>query len=323
MPSPLEATVSEANLPVVDISKFPTDFDAEELNQLQYHPELVKVREACKEWGFFQLVNHGIPVDLVEMADNVSRNLLSMPTEVKDKACSGTSLDTYYRRQNFETFYVRNATNPGSYEQMCAKMYPEKNPILCETFSTYALCVSKLAQKITKIILASLGLDSKAFYRYQFEKSAAVLRINGYKPANMSSEEEKILSHTDMGCLTILYQDDVGGLQIRSQEGEWFNIKPLSNAFVINLGDSFKAWSNGRYRSADHRVVCRGCRYRISIAFFTAFPEDMEIWAPEELVDENNPRRYKPFIYSHFRDEAVRNKEGKEKAAALERFAGI
>ncbi|GLJ41158.1 hypothetical protein SUGI_0852290 [Cryptomeria japonica] len=202
-------------------------------------------------------------------------------------------------------------------------MYPEKNPILCETFTTYALCVSKLAQKITKIILASLGLDSKAFYRYQFEKSAAVLRINGYKPANMSSEEEKILSHTDMGCLTILYQDDVGGLQIRSQEGEWFNIKPLSNAFVINLGDSFKAWSNGRYRSADHRVVCRGCRYRISIAFFTAFPEDMEIWAPEELVDDNNPRRYKPFIYSHFRDEAVRNKEGKEKAAALERFAGI
>ncbi|GLJ41164.1 hypothetical protein SUGI_0852350 [Cryptomeria japonica] len=323
MPLPLEATVSEANLPVVDISKFPRDVDAEELNHLGYHPELVKVRESCKEWGFFQLVNHGIPVDLVEMAENVSRNLLSMPTEVKDKASSGKAVSTYYRRKNFESFLVRDATNPGSFEQVCAKMYPERKPILCETLSTYAMSVSKLAQKITKIILASLGLDFKAFYCYQFKKCASVLRINGYSPAYMSTEGEVILSHTDLGCLTILYQDDVGGLQIRSQEGEWFNVKPLPYAFVINLGDSFKAWCNGRYRSADHRVVSKSCRYRISIAFFSAFPEDMEIWAPEELVDDDNPRRYKRFIYSHFRDEAVSSKGDKAKATVLERFAVI
>ncbi|GLJ41168.1 hypothetical protein SUGI_0852400 [Cryptomeria japonica] len=121
----------------------------------------------------------------------------------------------------------------------------------------------------------------------------------------------------------ILYQDDVGGLQIRSKEGKWFNVKPLSHSFVINLGDSLKAWSNGRYHSADHRVVCKGWIDRMSIAFFISFPMETEIWAPEELVDKDNPRRYKPFIFSQFRREITTNIDDREKATALERFGGI
>ncbi|GLJ41140.1 hypothetical protein SUGI_0852110 [Cryptomeria japonica] len=98
MPIPIEATVSEINLPVIDISKFPLDFDSEELNHLEHHPELAKFRLACKEWGIFHLVNHGIPVDILDKAENVSRYLLSIPTEVKDKALSSVPFDTYYRK---------------------------------------------------------------------------------------------------------------------------------------------------------------------------------------------------------------------------------
>ncbi|KAH9301995.1 hypothetical protein KI387_013578, partial [Taxus chinensis] len=62
-------------------------------------------------------------------------------------------------------------------------------------------------------------------------------------------------AHTDLGCVTILYQDDVGGLQIRTKQGNWIDTKPLSGSFVVNLGDCSQMWSNCRYRSSEHRVV--------------------------------------------------------------------
>ncbi|GLJ41139.1 hypothetical protein SUGI_0852100 [Cryptomeria japonica] len=190
--------------------------------------------------------------------------------------------------------------------------------------ATYSLYVADLAKKLAKLIVSSLGLDVKAFYHSQFEKYYSVVRLNGYSAKNMSIGEWALLSHTDLGCLTILYQDDVGGLQARSKEGEWFDVKPFPHQFVIKLGDSLKAWTNGRYHSPEHRVVYKGCKDRISIAFFTSFPEEKEIWAPEELVDENNPRRYKPFTYSHFWDSsAIKNKNDKDKATLLDRFAGM
>ncbi|GLJ41175.1 hypothetical protein SUGI_0852480 [Cryptomeria japonica] len=180
---------------------------------------------------------------------------------------------------------------------------------------TYDLCVSNLAQQITKIIIASLGLDAKALS--QLEKRISKLRLNGYSSHQKSIGEETLGSHAHTGCLTILYQDDVGGLEIRSQEGKWLNVKPLSHSFVVN------AWSNSRYRSAEHRVVCKGWIARMFIAFFTSFPMETEIWAPEELVDNDNPRRYKPFLLSQFVHGIRTNQEDREKATALERFGGI
>lgn len=106
--------------------------------------------------------------------------------------------------------------------------------------ATYASYVSELGQRITKLILASLGLDAQVFSSHYFDKCTIALRINGYTPEEMSIEDEAVLSHTDTGCLTVLYQDDVGGLQIRSREGKWFNVKPLSDSFVVNVGDSLK-----------------------------------------------------------------------------------
>ncbi|GLJ41142.1 hypothetical protein SUGI_0852130 [Cryptomeria japonica] len=226
MPLPLEATVSDVVLPVVDISKLPRNLNAQELNQLRYHPDLAKLGEASKEWGFFQLVNHGIPVDLLQKAENGSRSLLSMPTEVKEKASFGKPLVTDYRKQNYEYFHIRDSTSPAK--------------------------------------------------RWQ-----------------------------------------------RTLRGVWLNVKPLSHSFVVNLGDSIKAWTNSRYRSAEHRVVCKGWRDRMSIALFSYFPQETEIWAPEELVEDNNPRRYKPFILSHLMREKMSNREYNAATRALERFASI
>ncbi|KAH9319378.1 hypothetical protein KI387_021147, partial [Taxus chinensis] len=196
-----------------------------------------------------------------------------------------------------------------------------------ETIGTYTLAMADLQRKMSKIILASLGLDVKTFYHSDFEECTAYMRINHYWSDGKSTDEEAALfAHTDITCFTILYQDDEGGLQIRSDEGKWFNVKPVSNSFIVNVGDSLKAWSNGRYRSAEHRVVYKGWRDRISVPWFAHFPYDKEIWAPAELVDDEiHPRRYRPFTFSQFRRDFLLNLLSKQKnpVTFVESYAGI
>ncbi|XP_057847399.2 2-oxoglutarate-dependent dioxygenase DAO-like [Cryptomeria japonica] len=271
MPLPLEATVSDVVLPVVDISKLPRNLNAQELNQLRYHPDLAKLGEASKEWGFFQLVNHGIPVDLLQKAENGSRSLLSMPTEVKEKASFGKPLVTDYRKQNYEYFHIRDSTSPGSFEQI-------------EAMAAYASCVSDLAQKIIKVILASLGLDAQLFIGKHAHRRGGV-----HPPYRFG------VHHNSLPRWCGRSSDLISGGRV--------------------------AWTNSRYRSAEHRVVCKGWRDRMSIALFSYFPQETEIWAPEELVEDNNPRRYKPFILSHLMREKMSNREYNAATRALERFA--
>ncbi|GLJ41151.1 hypothetical protein SUGI_0852220 [Cryptomeria japonica] len=88
--------VSQVDLPVIDFSKFPQDLDGEELSHPQDFPMLARLREACTEWGFFRLVNHGISVELLDKVQNVNRDLFSMPNEFKDRATTSSPLDSYY-----------------------------------------------------------------------------------------------------------------------------------------------------------------------------------------------------------------------------------
>ncbi|GLJ41190.1 hypothetical protein SUGI_0852710 [Cryptomeria japonica] len=238
----------EDGLPVIDISQFPKEIEGD---HLQYLPEVVKLREACEEWGFFRLVNHGASQDLLQKVICVSQDLVSMPMQVKNRITTC----------NPSKSYGRNAGNSN----------------FCEAMGTFSLFLSDLAKRILKLILVSLGLDSEAFYHSDFEK---------YR-----------------GCLTILHTDEEEGFEVRSKEGRWINVKPSPNSLIVNLGISLKAWSNGRFRCAVPRVICKGWQNRLAVPLFLSFADDARISAPEELVNENNARRYKPFIFCELQSE--------------------
>ncbi|KAH9326553.1 hypothetical protein KI387_006731, partial [Taxus chinensis] len=196
-----------------------------------------------------------------------------------------------------------------------------------EAIRKYIAYVADLATKISKMLIASLGLDVDAFYHSDFENWKSHMRINNYYSSDgrMSMEEEFPSAHTDIGLFTILYQGNEGGLQVRSKEGKWLNVKPLPHSFVINVADCFKAWSNGRYHSAEHRVVYKGWENRISLPYFVQFPPDKQILAPEELVDDDHPRRYRPFTFSHFKTEFYKdlNPKVKQPAVFIDTYAAI
>ncbi|KAH9325098.1 hypothetical protein KI387_005276, partial [Taxus chinensis] len=235
--------MTEIDLPLIDISQF-AGVESEG-DGFQYHPEVAKVREACKEWGFFRVVNHGIPPDLLQKVESVSRDLLSMPVEVKDRVTTSNPLQSYARSPDQDFFCLEDMPNPDLLQKLAQKIWPEEgNPEFCEAIGRYSSLLSDLAAKITKIIIASLGLDANKFYKSDFEKCQATLHIHGYSSHAKCTGDEALQSHSDAGGVTILYNDETEGLQVRSKQGKWFNVNPKPGSFIVNLGDCFKVWSN-------------------------------------------------------------------------------
>ncbi|XP_022141255.1 gibberellin 20-oxidase-like protein isoform X2 [Momordica charantia] len=150
-------------------------------------------------------------------------------------------------------------------------------------------------------------------------------RINNYSPRDSNEEVEGLGKHTDISCVTILFQDKLGGLQMRSKGGEWMDIRPCENALVVNIGDFMQAWSNERLRSAEHRVVLRQNVKRFSMAFFWSYVDDEEIYAPSEVVGEGNVRLYRTFSTKEYRMFRATGARGTyEKVGAnVKEFAGI
>ncbi|KAF3685860.1 putative beta-amylase 2, chloroplastic-like [Capsicum annuum] len=102
---------------------------------------------------------------------------------------------------------------------------------------------------------------------------------------------------TDMSYITIVYQDELGGLQVRSKDGQWVDILPCEGTFVVNIGDMLQAWSNDKLRSSEHRVILKKPVSCFSLVFFCCFENEKVILAPDEVVGEENSRIYKPFVF--------------------------
>ncbi|KAH9288974.1 hypothetical protein KI387_033091, partial [Taxus chinensis] len=226
--------MSEFNLPQIDISQFQQGIQGD---HIQYHAELAKLREACKEWGVFRVVNHGITPELVQEVVSVTQDLLSMPAEVKDRVTTSNPTESYVRSPEFEMFYLLGMTNPDSIQEIALKIWPEGNKNFCDAIGKFSLLLSDLWTKIIKSILASLGLDATKFYQSDFEKCKANFQINGYSSHGKCMGDVVFPSHADVECLTILYNDEHAGLQFRSKQGKWFSIKPQPDSFVVNIGD--------------------------------------------------------------------------------------
>lgn len=184
----------------------------------------------------------------------------------------------------------------------------------------------RLSKSILEMILIILGPNLQMKFISEFKNCHGYLRLNNYSAPECIQEQEVegLGMHTDMSCITLVYQDESGSLQVRSKEGKWMDINLCEDALVVNIGDLMQAWSNGKCRSSEHRVVLRRRANRFSIAFFWCFEDDKVIFAPEEVVDEGDSRLYKPFIcldYLRFRESSEKGKFEKV-GFTVKHFAG-
>ncbi|KAG5249149.1 gibberellin beta-dioxygenase [Salix suchowensis] len=276
---------------------------------------------ACNEWGFFHIINHGVSKDVYRKLHSLSTSIFSLPYDSKIKLGPSSLVKTYtphfIASPFFESLRVSGPDFFASAQSSTAFLPDHPNPDeFSEAVKEYGTEMSELSRRIVKAVLMSMGEDSaEKFYESDFNNCHGYLRINSYSPPGSSTvdgkEVEGLGMHTDMSCVTIVCQDEIGGLQVRSREGKWMDINPRADTLVVNVGDLMHAWSNGRLRSSEHRVVLKRNASRFSVAFFWCFEDEKVISAPDEVVGEGGARIYTPFVcreYLKFRESSERGK---------------
>jgi isopenicillin N synthase-like dioxygenase len=305
-------------IPVIDISALDRRGAGEGLSDV-----VDQVSAACRDWGFFQVVNHGVRGDLIEAVWAEARSFFSLPRE--EKLGIGRTAENprgYYDRELtknvrdlkevFDFGYIAHPELPDDHpENRAAVDGSNQWPTSLETFRPtmveYFGACEGLGQRIFEAFCLGLGLPRDYLQRH-FERHTSFVRLNYYPLEDPLAPEDSagvtelgdlaLGHHTDAGALTILLQDDVGGLQVFDGE-DWLDVDPVEGAFVINIGDMTQVWSNDRYKAALHRVRPMKSRARLSVPFFYNPSYDTDC-APLPAVGAEEPR-YRPVNWGEFR----------------------
>ncbi|KAK4589392.1 hypothetical protein RGQ29_020104 [Quercus rubra] len=222
--------------------------------------ELEKLHHACKHWGFFQLINHGVSISLLENVKLGIQEFFNLPMEEKKKFSQQTG-DIEGFGQAFvvseeqkldwaDLFYM--ITLPVHLRK--PHLFPKLPLPFRDTLEAYSLDLKALAMKILNLMAKALKMEAVDM-KVLFEEGHQAMRMNYYPPCPQPELAIGLNAHSDAVGLTILLQiNEMEGLQIR-QNGMWIPVKPLQNAFVVNIGDILEIVTNGIYRSIEHRAT--------------------------------------------------------------------
>ncbi|KAK7400846.1 hypothetical protein VNO78_12154 [Psophocarpus tetragonolobus] len=309
--SPIQAE----GIPTIDLSPI-TNHTVSDPSSIEV---LVKeIGSACKEWGFFQVINHGVPLTLRQNIEKASRLFFAQSLEEKKKVSRDEmSPSGYYDTEHTKNvrdwkevfdFQVKDPTLvPLNYDDhddrvsYWTNQFPEYPPNFREIIEEYVQEVEELSFKLMQLIAMSLGLDAKRFEEFFMKDQTSFIRLNHYPPCPYPHLALGVGRHKDAGALTILAQDEVGGLEVkRKAEQEWILVKPTPDAYIINVGDIIQVWSNDLYESVEHRVMVNSEKERFSIPFFF-FPAHYTVVKPlEELTNKQTPAKYMPYNWGKF-----------------------
>ncbi|MCL7039597.1 hypothetical protein MKW94_025127 [Papaver nudicaule] len=280
------ASKTEATVPVIDLQ-----------NLLSADPELEleRLHSACKEWGFFQVVNHGVDNLLLEKVKSEVEGFLTLPVNDKKKyegADEGFGqqfvLSEEQKLDWGDLFYM--VTRPLYLRK--PHLFPKLPLPLRETMESYTSEVSKLALTLLEMMGKALSIEAGVMAEV-FEGGMQAIRMNYYPPCPQPDLVMGVTPHSDFGGLTILLQlNEVEGLQIRNK-GEWVTVKPLHNSFIANVGDVTEILTNGLYHSVEHRATINSTKERLSVATFHYPKLDSEIGPLPSMITPKTPALFR------------------------------
>ncbi|MEO7404292.1 MAG: 2OG-Fe(II) oxygenase family protein, partial [Burkholderiales bacterium] len=199
-----------------------------------------------------------------------------------------------------------------------ANQWPADLPGFRAAMLDYLSAVTALSLEMVSLFATSLDLSARHFDP-MFEQSSCHLRLVRYPPhpADAPLDQYGAGTHTDWGAITLLAQDDAGGLQVRNVDDRWIDAEPMPGAFIVNIGDLMARWTNDYYRSSFHRVRNnRAGRDRYSMAFFHAPDPQARIACLPTCASADNPPRYETCTAIEHMMQMVERTYGKGQVAA-------
>ncbi len=293
-------------IPTIDIRNLPDGYEAMRL-----------LDDACKDWGFFQIVGHGIDQALRQETFRQMDEFFSLPI--------GEKRSIIRTADNAWGFFDRELTkNVRDWKEIfdvgppetrgplagAEPQWPESLPGFEPTLRAFTDACERIARHLLSSIATILGTAPADLYRAFEPEHSSFLRLNYYPlcadpatPESPTVPEQGHLGishHTDAGALTVLMQSPVAGLQVE-RRNHWYLVEPRDDALIVNIGDIVQVWSNDRYKAPLHRVVVGSRSERYSAAFFFNPSYDANYSPLLSVCDENNPPLYDPINWGEFR----------------------
>nr|O48882.1 RecName: Full=1-aminocyclopropane-1-carboxylate oxidase 2; Short=ACC oxidase 2; AltName: Full=Ethylene-forming enzyme; Short=EFE [Malus domestica]AAB94031.1 1-aminocyclopropane-1-carboxylate oxidase [Malus domestica] len=283
-----------ATFPVVDMDL---------INGEERAATLEKINDACENWGFFELVNHGISTELLDTVEKMNKDHYKKTMEqrfkemVAAKGLEAVQSEIHYLDWE-STFFLRHLPSSNISE------IPDLEEDYRKTMKEFAVELEKLAEKLLDLLCENLGLEKgylkKAFYGSKGPNFGT--KVSNYPPCPKPDLIKGLRAHTDAGGIILLFQDDkVSGLQLL-KDGEWMDVPPVHHSIVINLGDQIEVITNGKYKSIMHRVIAQSDGTRMSIASFYNPGDDAFISPAPALLEEKSEvsPTYPKFLFDDY-----------------------
>ncbi|CAL5337999.1 unnamed protein product [Camellia sinensis] len=315
-PTPIRSEkIKEVELPIIDLSA-----ERSEVSKL--------IVKACEELGFFKVINHGVPEDVIARMEEESFLFFSKSGSEKQRA--GPANPYGYGSKNIgfngdtgEVEYLILNTNFLSISQRSNAISNDPIKFSCAV-RDYVEAVRIVACEILELMAEGLWVpDASVFSKLirDVDEDDSLFRLNHYPPLlltdsfqdsdtspssfhhHLHNHKIGFGEHSDPQILTILRSNDVSGLQISPQQGLWLPVSPYpTTAFCVNVGDLLQAMTNGRFVSVKHRALASSYKSRMSMAYFGAPKLHARITTPPELVTQFRPCLYRPFTWAEYKE---------------------
>ncbi|KAJ1428702.1 Oxoglutarate/iron-dependent dioxygenase [Sesbania bispinosa] len=281
------------NFPVVDMSK---------LNTEERGSTMELIKDACENWGFFELVNHGISIELMDTVERLTKEHYKKCMEQRFKEMVTTkgleSVQSEINDLDWEsTFFLRHLPVSNISE------IPDLDDDYRKIMKEFAMGLEKLAEELLDLLCENLGLEKgylkKVFYGSKGPNFGT--KVSNYPPCPKPDLIKGLRAHTDAGGIILLFQDDkVSGLQLLKDD-QWIDVPPMRHSIVINLGDQLEVITNGKYKSVMHRVIAQTDGTRMSLASFYNPGDDAVISpAPALVKEDESSQLYPKFVFDDY-----------------------
>lgn len=268
---------SEDEIPVIDVSSLVDGSDIESVGAL--------IDAACRRHGFFTVSGHGVDPALREALESSTREFFALSRAEKSKIAmehGGRAWRGWFGLGDELTSGVADAKEGIYFGTELApdhplvvsstllhgpNLWPQRPSGLQSAVEDWMAAMRDLAVAIMRGISVGLGLDADYFERHLTAEPTVLFRAFRYPPVPQEEMMWGVGEHTDYGLLTILAQDNSGGLQVRTVDG-WIDVPPNPEVLVCNIGDMLDRMTGGRHRSTPHRVLSSSLRDRVSFPYF-------------------------------------------------------
>ncbi|KAH1058770.1 hypothetical protein GYH30_003037 [Glycine max] len=277
-----------------------------------------KIVEACENWGIFQVVDHGVDQQLVAEMTRLAKEFFALPPDEKLRFdMSGAKKGGFIVSSHLQPLhtYLEKDPNPkheGESVQDWREIviyfsYPKRErdysrwPDTPEGWRSvteeYSDKVMGLAGKLMEVLSEAMGLEKEGLSKACVDMDQKVV-VNYYPKCPQPDLTLGLKRHTDPGTITLLLQDQVGGLQATRDNGKtWITVQPVEAAFVVNLGDHAHYLTNGRFKNADHQAVVNSNHSRLSIATFQNPAPNATVY-PLKIREGEKPVMEEPITFA-------------------------